>query len=135
MQTLQLDLAEKTAFLQRYSPEVISVIETQLGIAQGNILAYISTTQNKAKIRAFINAEIESALSTFQTILNDDIKEITELSYVATGAIVANYVEDSLAKSFKGWKNISDKAKSKIQDINRPLFSVKASWSHNSFGV
>lgn len=120
--SLENELLKKSSWLQRLKPETISVINTQLLIAQKNIIAYISTTENKAKIQAFINQEVTKSLSSFETVFNEDISNITELSYVVTGNLMKNYVSSSLAKDFKGWKSIPDNIESKLLRKDRLLF-------------
>lgn len=120
--TLQNTLLQKSSWLQRLKPETLAVVEAQLKIAQDNILQFIATTQDKAKIKAFVNSEVTEALSTFETVLNDDIKEISELSYVVVGTVMKDYVSDPLAKSFKGWKSIDSKVKDKLLREDRLLF-------------
>ena len=115
-------LLQKIAWLQRVQPETAIVIEAQLKIAQKNILEFIATTTDKQKIKVFVNQEMTKSLGSFETILNSDIKEITELSYVATGAIMANYVSKDLASSFKGWKSIDSTVEAKLLNKDRLLF-------------
>ena len=122
--TLQNTLLQKSSWLQRLKPETIVIVEAQLKIAQYNILQFISTTQDKAKIKAFVNKEITSAMETFETVLNDDIKEISELSYVVVGKVMQNYVSDPLAESFKGWKSIDGQVKDKLLKKDRLLFGT-----------
>lgn len=120
--TLQNTLLQKTAWLQRVKPETYAVIEAQLLIAQKNILEFIATTEDRQKIATFVNKEIVSAFETFETVLNDDIINISELSYVVAGAVMKDYVSNPLAKSFKGWKSIDTKVKDKLLRSDRLLF-------------
>lgn len=117
--TLQNTLLQKAAWLQRLKPETLTVVETQLLIAQKNILEFIATTENRAKIATFVNQEVKNALETFETVLNDDIAEISDLSYVVAGVVMKDYVSDALSESFKGWKSIDSKVKDKLLSKDR----------------
>ena len=119
---LDLELYEKTLWLQKYKPETLAIILKQLNIAQENIINFIGTTENKAKIKAFINQEIENAFSTFETIIQDDVKEISILAYFATGKILSDYVSDGLAKEFSKLKNPKEQTLKRINQTNISIF-------------
>ena len=104
-------------------------MESNFITAQSEILAFISTTKNQKLINAKIKELLNEAFSTFETILEEDIENITALTYNATGAIMATYVSNDLASSFKKWEKLENKVQSKILDNNRLLFG--STWAEH----
>lgn len=98
MEPLETRLIRQTLWLQRYSPDSLSEIETKLKLASTEIIALIANTRNKATIKKQVKELLEEAFSTFETVLiNDDIPKITELAYTVTGALMVDYA----TKEFK----------------------------------
>ena len=92
MNSLQSELIKKTLFLQRYNPDALKEIETKLKLATDDIIELISKTKNITAIKKLINEKITDAFNTFESVLiNDDVPAITELAYVVSGKVVADY--------------------------------------------
>lgn len=118
--SLETQLIKLMLYLERYNPKALITIEDNLLIAQKNILAFISETQNQRQIRAYIKSELSTAFGTFDQDMLDDIETTTAISYDKVGAMMtAGLVSDELAKSFKGWKAIDTKVKDKLLNPNR----------------
>lgn len=115
METLEQRLVKQTLWLQRYNPEALAEIETKLKLASEEIIALIANTQNKSTIKKQVKDLIESAFSTFKTVLvNDDVPKITELAYTVTGALMTDYT----TKTFK------DPRKATLDKLKDPNVSV-----------
>jgi len=124
MEGLENDLIKSTLWLERLRPETQIQMEANFKIAQKEIIAFMSTTTNKRLIDAEVKRILKEAFSTFETILEEDVRNITETAYNATGAIMTAYVSNDLANSFKKWEAIETKVQNKIIDKNRLLFGT-----------
>ena len=120
METLDQQLTKKILFLQRYQPESLVQIEKQLLLAQDEIIKLLATTKNKTVLKAKITELINEAFTTFEGVLiNNDIPEITALSYAVVGNIMLDY---STGIKFKPTKKT---ALNKLKDPNIEVMGYK----------
>ena len=117
-ESLEEQLLKSSLWLERYSSATQAEINTKLLLAQKKIIELISETKNKRIIASEINAIMNDAFSTFETIIADDLENISELAYNSTNAIIATWVSAELAKGAKPFKDITKSTRDKLLNPN-----------------
>lgn len=114
MESLQEQLLKSVLWLERLNPQALAEIETKLAIAQKEILSLMAETKNKAVITREVNRIFNESFSTFETVLNNDVENITELSYNATGVIMTGWVATEAKSIITKWVDVRQKTKAKL---------------------
>lgn len=114
-ETLEQRLNKSFLYLERLKPETQAVIAAQLEKAQEEILKLISTTKNQAKLKAEINQLLNEAFSSFETVFEQDIENISELSWNVTGNIMLAY---TTKKAFDKWVDVPRETRASILNPN-----------------
>lgn len=120
MDSLETQVIKALLLLERTQPKALLNIESNFETAQKKILELISTTKNQRVIRAELKKILNEAFGTFSADMQEDIKEVTQISYDKFGSIVAGgFVTDNLAKEFKKFKSIEKSVKENLLSENR----------------
>lgn len=106
-------------YIERYQPDSALILEENLATAQKNILNFVGNNQDKRKIKSFINREMDFAFDDIPDEVVKDIENITGTTWNSMGSIMAQgFVTDTLANSFKDFKDISKSTHKKLINKN-----------------
>ncbi len=132
METLETQLLQAQSYIDRFKPSSLEVLDKNLAKAQKEIIELVSTTQNKAKIRAEINQIMEKAFYGMPDEVHKDIVEISEVAFNSTTAIMSAFVTADLASGAKTFKNIDKSIKKKLLNDKRLIqgFTLEEHLSH-----
>ena len=130
-QTLEQELLKDFLMLERYNPKTMAYVQNNLELAVKNIIDFISNTQNKAKIRAFIKKEIGVAFSDLDTLLLEDIDNVTDATWNKTALTMSHFLSKELVDKIP--KAMPKRVKEKLLNPNRDLMGNNINDFKSSF--
>lgn len=133
MQTLEQDLAKSFLYLERLNPKSVEIIQGKLNVAKENILSAVANTNNQREIRKIIKKELSSAFETFDEMVLDDIEDITELSWNATGKILTLHLANEIKHKFVKFDDVDDIIKKQLTNPKQLIMGNNLSDYKNNF--